>query len=71
MAQQVKRALTILRRKQVEARTGFSRTTIYAKVRTGEFPAPITLGNGRAVGWIESEVEGYLTAQIEKSRKAA
>lgn len=69
-------APTILRRKQVEARTGLSRSTIYAKLRRNPkrpgdfdptFPQPIAIG-ARAVGWIESEIDAYLTAQIEKSR---
>ncbi len=70
MAAQLQTALTILRRKQVEARTGLSRSTIYDRIKAGTFPAPISLGE-KAVGWIESEVNGWLAAQIEKSRKAA
>ncbi len=69
-------ALTILRRKQVEARTGLSRSTIYSKIksdRPGEydptFPTPIKLG-GRSVGWIESEIEAWISARIEECRKA-
>lgn len=78
MAAQLQTALTILRRKQVEARTGLSRATIYAKLRHNPkrpgdydptFPRPISLG-AKAVGWIESEVDAWLSAQIEKSRKA-
>ena len=37
---------------QVEARTGLSRSTIYARVKVGTFPAPVSLGP-RAVGWTE------------------
>ncbi|WP_374479507.1 helix-turn-helix transcriptional regulator [Zoogloea sp.] len=70
MAAQQQSPLTILRRKQVEARTGLARSTIYDHVRAGTFPAPISLG-GKAVGWIESEIDAWLTAQVEKSRKAA
>ncbi len=70
MAAQLQTALTILRRKQVEARTVLSRSTIYDRIKAGTFPAPISLGE-KAVGWIESEVNGWLAAQIEKSRKAA
>lgn len=33
MAAQIQSALTILRRKQVEARTGLSRSSIYARLR--------------------------------------
>ncbi len=61
---------TILRLPAVKARTGLSRSTIYLRVSQDAFPAPVSLG-GRAVGWIEAEVNAWLTAQIEKSRKIA
>ena len=70
MAEQSKQALAILRRKQVEARTGLSRTTIYDGIRAGRFPAPVRVG-ARAVGWIEAEVNEWLAAQVERSRKSA
>lgn len=63
-------ALTILRRKQVEARTGLARSTIYDRIKAGTFPAPISLG-AKAVGWIESELDAWLQDQVEKSRKSA
>ena len=72
MAAQFREALTrltIIRRKQVEARTGLSRSTIYERIKTGTFPAPVSIG-AKAVGWIESEIDSWLTAQVEKSRKA-
>lgn len=56
--------LTILRRKQVEARTGLSRSTIYLRIQEGTFPRPINLGV-RAVGWLEAEIEAWLTSRIE------
>ena len=70
--------IRILRRKQVEARTGLSRSTIYSKLkhnpkRPGDydpsFPVPISIG-AKAVGWIEAELDAWLTAQVLKSRKA-
>ncbi|MCK6411482.1 MAG: AlpA family phage regulatory protein [Azonexus sp.] len=72
--------IRILRRKQLEDRTGLSRSTIYARLNPKSpsydptFPKPIELGHGMKnppVGWLESEVESWLTAQIEMSRKAA
>jgi len=78
MAAQIQAALTILRRKQVEARTGLSRSSIYARLRQNpkrpgdydpSFPKPISVG-AKAVGWIEAEIDAWLTAQVEKSRKA-
>ena len=70
MAAQIQSAPTILRRKQVEARTGLSRSTIYDRIKAGTFPAPISLGE-KAVGWIESEVDAWLAARIQASRKTA
>ncbi len=61
---------TVLRLPAVKARTGLSRSTIYLRVSQGAFPAPVSLG-GRAVGWLDAEVNAWLTAQIEKSRKSA
>lgn len=78
MAAQIQTALTIIRRKQVEARTGLSRSSIYARLRHNPkrpgdydptFPKPVSVG-AKAVGWIEAEINAWLTAQVEKSRKA-
>ena len=64
MAAQIQTALTILRRKQVEARTGLSRSTIYARLREGgDFPKPIQLG-AQSVGWLESEIDAWLRERI-------
>ena len=62
-------ATAILRLPVVKARTGLSRSTIYLRVSEGEFPKPVSLG-GRAVGWIESEIQQWLERRIEASRKA-
>lgn len=71
--------IRIIRRKQVEARTGLSRSTIYAKLRHNPkrpsdydptFPKPISVG-AKAVGWLSHEIDAWLAAQIEKSRNAA
>lgn len=79
MAAQIKDALTIIRRNQVEARTGLSRSTIYAKLRCNPkrpsdydptFPRPVSLG-AKAVGWIEAEVDAWLAGRVEKSRGGA
>jgi prophage regulatory protein len=76
VAEQIHTALTILRRKQVEARTGLSRSSIYARLRQNPkrpgdydptFPKPVSVG-AKAVGWIEAEIEAWLTAQVAKSR---
>ena len=59
----------IMRRPQVEAATGLSRSTLYAMMTEGEFPRPIRLGK-RAVGWPESEVSDWLETR-KAQRNAA
>lgn len=59
---------TILRLPAVKAITGLSRSTIYLRVAGGFFPKPIALG-GRAVGWLEAEVQAWLQQQVEASRR--
>jgi prophage regulatory protein len=49
----------ILRRPEVEARTGLSRSTLYAQMAEGAFPKPVRLGK-RAVGWTESAIAHWL-----------
>lgn len=61
--------ISILRRKQVESRTGLSRSTIYERIKRGSFPTPISLG-AKAVGWIEAEVDTWLPEQVSISRVA-
>ena len=63
-------AIAILRLPTVKARTGLSRSTIYLRISEGRFPKPVSLG-GRAVGWVEAEINDWLNQQIENSRKAA
>lgn len=62
-------ALVILRRRQVEARTGLSRSGIYARIKEGTFPAPVALGP-RAVGWVDQEISAWIAGQIQASRAA-
>ena len=68
MAAQLQQPPTILRRKQVEARVGLRRSTLYQRISEGTFPAPVGLG-ARAVGWIESEITDWLNGRIAERRE--
>jgi prophage regulatory protein len=61
--------ISILRRKQVEQRTGLPRSTMYLLISEGEFPRPINLGQ-RSVGWVEHEIENWLESRIKKRDSA-
>ena len=57
----------ILRLPEVTSRTGLARSTIYLRISKNTFPTPISLG-GRAVGWLESEINEWLEGCIATSR---
>ncbi len=49
----------ILRRREVEAKTGFRRAHIYNLMKAGKFPKAMRLGI-RAVGWDSVEIEQWI-----------
>lgn len=65
---------TIIRLKQVQERTGLSRSTIYDKINPKSprhdpfFPKQLNLGIG-SVGWVESEITTWLELRIIEGRK--
>ena len=60
----------VLRKPAVESRTGLSKSTIYAWIKDGRFPAPVALGD-RAVGWLESEIDTWIAERVSARRGAA
>ena len=65
--QETRGQVRFLRLPEVLARTGLSRSTIYVRLDQGRFPRPVSLG-GRAVGWIEAEVDEWMRQRIAESR---
>jgi len=61
-------ATKILRLPEVKASVGLSRSTIYLRIEEGSFPKPISLG-ARAVGWLESDIEAWVSKQVDLSRR--
>lgn len=57
--QQAQARARILRRPDVELRTGLSRSAIYALMAKRQFPAAIPL-TAKAVGWLESSIETWI-----------
>ena len=62
-------ALSILRRPQVQARTGLARSTIYELISVGRFPSAIRLSD-RTVGWLECEINDWIASRVAQSRFA-
>ena len=62
-------APTLLRLRDVLARVGLKRSTVYARISNGSFPRPVPLGTPRAVAWVASEVDEWIVDQIRKARQ--
>ena len=54
----------IIRRPEVEQRTGLGRAAIYELMSDGLFPRQVPLGPTKSVGWLEHEVEDWIEARI-------
>lgn len=63
----VQQPIKILRLPEVISRVGLKRASIYLHVAQGTFPKQVSLGE-RAVGWIESEIDAWLSAKIYKRK---
>ena len=61
-------AIRILRLPQVCERTDLCRSMIYQLEAEQRFPRRIKIGV-RAVGWLEEEVQGWLTQRVVESRR--
>ncbi|AMZ70476.1 MULTISPECIES: AlpA family transcriptional regulator [Pseudomonas] len=53
----------IMRRDEVERRTGFKRAHIYNLMKEGQFPKAKRIGM-RAVGWDSLEIEQWITERL-------
>ena len=60
-------AVQILRLPQVCKVTGLGRSMIYQLEAERRFPTRVRIGL-RAVGWVESEVQGWLSRRVEEHR---
>lgn len=56
----------IIRLPKVKKMVGLGTTAIYEKMKRGEFPKQIKLG--RLSGWVESEIQAWISQQIRQSR---
>ena len=52
----------LLTRREVERRTGLSRSTLYRKMRDGTFPVPLKVSE-RAVRWRDSDIRAYVDSR--------
>ncbi|WP_418103808.1 AlpA family transcriptional regulator [Vibrio harveyi] len=57
--------MRFLRLKEVMALTGLGRSSIYKFMDENTFPKSVSLG-GRAVAWVESEIEDWMSERLSQ-----
>ncbi|MFW1934680.1 helix-turn-helix transcriptional regulator [Acinetobacter sp. ULE_I046] len=57
----------LIRRKEVQAKTGLGASSIYAMMKTGEFPQCLNLSE-RRVAWIESDIDKWIAERVASHR---
>lgn len=60
-------AVKIIRKIEVLERTGLSNASIYRLITKGLFPRQkrLTGEGGRAVGWLESDIDNWIVSRTE------
>lgn len=56
--------LKVLRRREVQLRTGLPCSSLYALIAQGAFPQPIQLSVNR-VGWLEHEINDWIDQRAQ------
>ena len=54
----------------VKERVGLGRTSIYEKIKEGNFPKPISIG-ARSVAWDSEAIDSWIEKQIGGAKNAA
>lgn len=62
--------MRIIRLNEVMDKTGLKKTSIYKLINNKKFPETLALGE-RAVGWLESEIDSWITERIRQRNLGA
>jgi prophage regulatory protein len=54
---------TLMRFEAVSQAVGLRRSAVYARIRSGHFPAPVRLG-ARCVRWRASDIQAFICSQV-------
>ena len=52
--------IKLLRLPEVLQKVGLGKTSLYERVKRGQFPAPVKLGGGRAIAWRSFDVDEWI-----------
>lgn len=59
-----------IKRPAVSAKTGLSKSSVYAAIKKGEFPAPVKIG-GRASAWVAEEIDRWQESKMQARSSGA
>lgn len=51
--------------------TSLSRTSVWLKVKMGEFPKPLALGNGIRKAFVASEIDAWIAERVAERDEVA
>ncbi|WP_425311180.1 helix-turn-helix transcriptional regulator [Leptospirillum ferriphilum] len=57
--------MQVLRLRELLKLSGLSKSTIYARIKEGDFPKPIRLGP-RSIGWFQHDIESWLESRRQE-----
>ena len=57
----------LIRRKEVQAKTGLGASSIYAMMKQGKFPKAISISE-RRVAWVEADVNQWISERIASNK---
>jgi prophage regulatory protein len=61
---------SLLRLPEVQRRTGLPRSTIYDRIKRGDFPAPIKLSE-RSSAWDSRSIDGWIEDRLRAPSRVA
>jgi|MTBAKSStandDraft_2_1061841.scaffolds.fasta_scaffold07377_4 prophage regulatory protein len=56
----------LIRLPEVIIRVGLSRSTLYARIKAGTFPAPVKLGE-KSVAFLESDIDAWIRDRLAEA----
>ncbi|MCE0845282.1 AlpA family transcriptional regulator [Buttiauxella sp. A2-C1_F] len=60
--------IRLIRIQTVLARCAVSRATLYRMIAAGTFPRQVSLTGGRAVAWLQYDVEAWIASRMPAGR---
>jgi len=63
--------ISLLRLTSVIERTGLGRSSIYERIRAGDFPKSFKIANSSSAFWSSEDIDAWVRDQISASRVSA